>query len=484
MKFVFLFSIFLHSYTSFAQEVAFPSLPSSQVHERYGDMPGMLQFRGNPSHTFYGMGPVPNNPRIQWRYPESPMKGYSSVGGNQRLWVGTGWTGQPLAWPGTDGQGWEVVFGAYDHDLHFVDWATGTERSKPFPTNDIIKGTPTIDPDGFPLVYLGSRDNYFRIIAMDQEPRAELWSLNGQTRPGRRWNNDWDGNPTIIDDYLLVGGENSLFYIIKLNRGYDENGKVKVDPEILVEMPGYNQELFNLIGDGNVSIESSVAVSEHYAYFANSGGRVVGIDLSRLPTMKDPEDLIFFDFWVGDDTDASIVIDEEGFLYVAVEKERNRRSTRERQEELGQLVKLDPMAQLQGRDPVMWENPPINLPSRSGGGSYDAGIWATPALYKGYLFVPTHNGPFYIINKDSGEVVWETNLGWHSWSSPLVVDDQLIVANCTGDILRYDVSNPESPELIWTFTIPSESCIESTPLLWEGRIIVGSRDGYVYSIGD
>jgi outer membrane protein assembly factor BamB len=469
---------FLLSSMGLAQEIY---LSPNSVYEPYGQTEGFLQFRGNPTHTFYGEGPVPENPEILWRYPESPISGPSSVGGEVRTWTGTGWTGQPVVWPNPTSDGWEVIFGAYDHDLHFVDWQRGESTRRPFATRDIIKGTPTIDPDGFPLVYFGSRDNYYRILALDRGEAVELWRLDGQSRPGRVWNNDWDGNASIVNDYLIVGGENSLFYIIKLNRAYDEDGFVTVHPEIVLEMPGYNNELFSLIGDRNVSIENSPAVFETRVYFANSGGRVVGIDTTRLETYESFEELIVFDYWVGDDTDASLIIDEEGMLYAAVQKERSGWASRERQELLGQLVKLNPYVAPE-ENPVVWESPAISL--SGSGGNYSGGIWATPALYNDHLYVPTHNGPLYIVNKNSGQVVWETQLGYHSWSSPLVVDNQLIVANCSGQLFRYDVSTPSSPELQWQFQIPSGGCIESTPLLWQGRLIFGSRDGFVYAVGD
>ena len=48
------------------------------------------------------------------------------------------------------------------------------------------------------------------------------------------WNNDWDGAPLVVGDYLLEGGENSWFYVIRLNRGYDRTGKVRVRPKIVL----------------------------------------------------------------------------------------------------------------------------------------------------------------------------------------------------------------------------------------------------------
>jgi hypothetical protein len=77
-------------------------------------------------------------------------------------------------------------------------------------TGDLAKGSATSDPDGFPLYYAGSRDNLFRVIALDRPEPTVLWELNAATSvPDPMWNDDWDGAPLVIGDYLLEGGENS-----------------------------------------------------------------------------------------------------------------------------------------------------------------------------------------------------------------------------------------------------------------------------------
>ncbi|MGI9052131.1 MAG: hypothetical protein ACR2HQ_05690, partial [Ilumatobacteraceae bacterium] len=40
-------------------------------------VPGLLTFRGNPSRTYYGAGPVPAAPDVLWQYPGSAMCGES-----------------------------------------------------------------------------------------------------------------------------------------------------------------------------------------------------------------------------------------------------------------------------------------------------------------------------------------------------------------------------------------------------------------------
>ena len=116
-------------------------------------------------------------------FPDHAMCGASSEGGETRTWCGTGWTGQPAVFE-RDGRTW-LVFGAYDYKVHFVDGETGERILPDFPTGDIIKGSVTIDPDGYPLVYTGSRDNYLRVIAIDRAEPTELWKLE---RRGRRSN--------------------------------------------------------------------------------------------------------------------------------------------------------------------------------------------------------------------------------------------------------------------------------------------------------
>ncbi len=439
------------------------TVPGWTVGRPWGSTVGLTMFRGTPTRTYYGEGPLPDDPRVLWSYPpQGGMCGSSSVGGVSRVWCGTGWTGQPVVWERPDGVT-EVIFGAYDKAVHFLDAATGAETRSPFGVGDIIKGSVTLDPDGFPLLYFGSRDDNLRILALDRADPTELWALPASTVDGI-WNNDWDGNPVIVDDMMYEGGENSWFFAVKLNRGYDSEGLVTVDPMVVFQTPGWTQELLDRVGR-NVSIESSVMIHDQTAYFANSGGRVAGLDISAVESGEAP---VVFDYWVGDDTDATVISDQEGNVYVAVEEERKN----DRSRELGQLIKLDPTRE----DPFVWG---VAAPGDNDVG----GFWATPALGNGVLYAVSHPGQLMAVDVDTGEVLWEETLGWHSWSSPVIVGDQLLTANCFGELRAYSLADPRRPRPVWTEQI-SESCLESTPAVWKGRIFLGSRDGRFYAIGD
>lgn len=424
---------------------------------------GLLMFRGNTSRTYYGEGFINTEPKILWKYPEKPMCSESTVGNNTHLWCGSGWTGQPVVWEKENGKT-EIIFGAFDKNVHFVDGETGIDTRSPFPTGDIIKGSASLDPDGFPLLYFGSRDNKLRIGALDRGDMVELWSLDAYEVKGL-WNDDWDGNPLIHNDVLYEGGENGWFFAIKLNRHYDDNGKVIIDPKIIFKMPSYDDEFLEKLGDEDVSIENSVSMYKDRVYFANSGGRILGLDISKIEEGIAP---IVLDYWTGDDTDASIVIDDEGMLYVASEEERfNPRS-----KEVGQLIKIDPYVSF---DPLVW-NIHIEKIKNS-----DGGIWATPAIWEDHLFVPTNKGDLLKINKDTGEIIWKDDVGFHAWSSPVISNDILMVANCSGEVRGYDLKT-EQPNPIWKFTLETKSCIESTPALWNNILYFGARDGFFYSL--
>jgi outer membrane protein assembly factor BamB len=426
-------------------------------------MPGLLTFRGNATRTYYGQGPVPSAPTVLRRFPEEPMCSDSVDGGQTYRWCGTGWTGQPAVVERA-GKTW-LIFGAYDRAVHFLDADTGQRLLPDFFTGDIIKGSVTVDPDGFPLVYTGSRDDNFRVLALDRPAPVELWRLPADAVSPVLWNNDWDGSALVVDDYLIEGGENSQWHVVKLNRSYDADGLVSVRPELVFHAPGWDDELLEGTGDADVSIEGSVALWGGTVYFANSGGLVQGWDVSGLKDGRAPSRV--FRFWTGDDTDATVVVDDEGMLYVASEWERH--AARARQ--VGQIMKLDPRR----ADPLVW-----SLPDQEGD---VAGVWATPALYRDVLIVPTNAGRLMGIDRRTGAVRWTKQLPEHVWQSPVVVDGILLQGDCHGELHAYDVSDTAvDPPEVWTIALGG--CIESTPAVWKGRIYVGTRGGFVLTVAN
>jgi outer membrane protein assembly factor BamB len=447
---------------------------------------GLTTFRGNASRTYYGEGPVPDNPDILWKF--GPMTGRSTNLGSTTTWTGTGWTGQPCIFE-RDGKTW-VVFGAYDYKIHFLDAATGERLLPDFKGGDIFKGSVVVDPDGYPLIYMGSRDNKWRIIAIDRAEPTELFNLDSDKLPKGIWNDDWDASVIIRNDFAFQACENGHFYILKLNRGYDAEGKVTVDPTMVLDFVGWTQTLLANIGSRDVGIENSPCLIGDRLYFSNSGGLVTCLDVSA--TMEELEEgeapaegaeayPVVFQYWTGEDTDATIVADEQGYIYVCQHSDNDRQSktATQRAKAVGQIVKLDPRMAEAGEDPIVWSQA-ARVPA---GGEY--GVWATPTLYKDMLYVSTHNGALLGIDRQTGERVWRKDLSYHDWASCSVVDQTLVVGDTYGTLHAWDVSNTRvDPPELWSFQFPSERALESTPAVWKGRIYVGSRDGFFYCLGE
>ena len=136
-------------------------------------------------------------------------------------------------------------------------------------------------------------------------------------------------------------------------------------------------------------------------------------------------------------------------------------------------MKLDPS---NPDDPLVWsifDN--AELPD---------GIWATAALYKDLVIIVTDSARVIGIDKVTGEIRWEFLIQGPLWSSPVVIDDVLLQADCSGFLNAYDVKDTSiKPPRLWRFPV-GNGCLEATPAVWDGKIIIGNRDGKVIMIGE
>jgi outer membrane protein assembly factor BamB len=319
---------------------------------------------------------------------------------------------------------------------------------------------------------------------MDRAEPTVLWEIDSHDTslvPRPMWNDDWDGAALIVDDVLLEGAENGWLYVVRLHRGYDAGGLVTVDPQVVATVPSFDDELLANVeqpgspNDGgldtryDVSIESSVAYRDGVVYVANSGGLITGWDISDVLDGGSGVHRMFR-FWTGDDTDATITIDDEGYLYVASEYQR----FDERSQGLGQLMKLDP------RNPAepVWSVPALELGFEGAGGS-----WSTPALAGDVVYMTTAAGRVLALDRATGSILWERQIGSPTIGSPVVADGTLLQGDCSGHLYAWDVSDPNAePSLEWSMDLGD--CIESTPAVWHGWIYVGTREGFLYGIAD
>jgi len=112
-----------------------------------------------------------------------------------------------------------------------------------------------------------------------------------------------------------------------------------------------------------------------------------------------------------------------------------------------------------------------------------AGIWSTPAIDRGMLYVATNAGELLGVNRKSGRVLWRISLPGPTWASPVVVDGVLLQGDCAGTLHAFDVSKQgRQPPELWRVRLGG--CIEATPAVWRGRVYIGTRGGAMYALGD
>ena len=422
---------------------------------------------------------MPSDPVQPWTYPSdgSKMCSQSAEGGAGspvKEWCGTGWTGQPNVVAMRDGT-MMVREGAYDGHYHFLDAGTGEPVMPDLVTDDLAKGSATSDPDGYPLYYAGSRDNRFRVVAMDRAEPTVLFEIDAHDTtlaPQPLWNDDWDGAALVIGDILLEGGENGWLYVVRLNRGYDAQGLVTVDPEVVATVPGFDDAAARPTPATRMSRSSPRSrYRDGVVYVANSGGLITGWDISDVQDGGSGVHQVFR-YWTGDDTDASIVIDDEGYLYVASEYQRfdERSQTTGPADEArppparrpAGLVRAGARARVRGRGRQL-----VDAGARRGGALRRRRPRA--ACSRSTARPARSCGSVRSARPRSARRWW--------WTA------RCCRATARGTSTR-GTSRTRTPSRRSSGTSTSETASSRRPAVWHGWLYVGTREGYLYGIAD
>ena len=136
--------------------------------DKYCNLEGVFCFRGNNfrDNPVYGLQTLSKDKfKIQW----TDSTGSLSYDG--RSWTGSGWTGQPLmmkwprnvkahmnmyAWAKNDDELVEVIYACLDGKIYFLDLKTGKNTRPPLNIGYTFKGSGSLDPRGYPILYLGA----------------------------------------------------------------------------------------------------------------------------------------------------------------------------------------------------------------------------------------------------------------------------------------------------------------------------------------
>ena len=481
----------------------------------YTSVAGVLTFGGNNYRNSFSYGTVTVSDKRLTRVWEAST-------GAIDTWSGTGWTGQPIIvqWPDEvratlgvsetykNKEGFtEVIYPCMDGYIYFFDLETGSRTRSPINIGSVLKGTGCLDPNGYPLLYVGDAISttgdsglscgYLHVINLITN--EEIYRFGKHDYFSYRDWQAYDGSPLIVDDTIFYAGENGVLYSAKLNTVFDSAaGTVSIDPDALVKYryvgSGYNKN--NQSGARWYGIESSIAAFREYLYFTDNGGRLqcVNANTYKLEFVQD----------VGYEADASVVIEEsydDGTIYLYTASQAYVADA-DAENNLGYSIHRK-INGLTGE--IVWEQ---KWKASCGNANYSGGTIATPAVGHGNLdgmvFYAmnlavvgseqaqddgtdsadatasgsvTLGGRIVAYNTKTGEIMWSVEQQGDAdyWASPVLVYDEnakgyLIQCDRDGYIKLYDALNGTL-----LFSLDAGSQIDSTPAVFNNMLVVGTR---------
>lgn len=475
----------------------------------YTSVKGITTFAGNNYRSGFSYGTA----RVTMQTMEQV---WSFAVGSANGFAGAAWTGQPLVvtWEGqtlktlgvrdefkNKDSLTEVILCAADGNIYFYELETGNRTREAITIGAPMFGTPTLDPRGIPMLYIGqgtqSEPNTNRSVtyAVNLCSNTSRTIVSGKDYTSRRA--DWgafDSSPLIIDDTLIWPGENGVLYLIELHTSYNaETGDLSINPgdRIKYRYNGTGYAGTTQAGKRAFGFESSVAAFRNYLYLTDNGGYLQCVDLNTLK-LKFVTD-------AGGDCDATPVLEEDGnagtvYVYTVSQTDQQDPAL---QNGYGYCY-VRKINALTGE--IVWENKqfvqildPITGKSMKGGGK------ATPHIGHGTigdllicsfygLTVQTTDeegntaygfgGKIIAYDRSNGSVRWEiVQTGKADYvSSPLVVynsrgDAYLIACDRDGILRLYDAARPGDNSL---FALHLGERIDATPVAYNNYIVVAT----------
>ena len=465
-----------------------------ELPESYAKLEGILTFRGN-------------------NFRDSASYGYANLIGkkfgdfwtittgalqapNSQVWTGSGWTGQPLIvkWPKSTRQvmnmfDWakekeeliEVIYATMDGNIYFVELDSGSKTRETLILGYTFKGAGSLDPRGYPILYLGAGYNSYR-----GSSRAFVVSLidgsimyefgNDDSFAFRQWPM-FDAS-ALVDaetDQLIYPGENGVLYMIKLNTAYDEAaGTLSVNPSKVVKWR------YNGVRTGSkfwLGMEASPIIWRGHIIMPDNGGNLMCVNLNTLETV-----------WVQDvldDTNCTPVLElEDGHPYVYVSTSFHAGWRAGANETVAVPIwKIDAVT-----GEIVWQTDYECYTVTDVSGGVQGSLAIGKNSLSDLIFVPVARTPsiaagkLVALNKNTGEEVWHVETQVYSWSSPAVIynsDGSGYIIYCTSGGYMYLMDGLTGAKLD---SIDLQGNIEASPAVYGSRVVVGTRRQLIYGV--
>lgn len=447
---------------------------------------GIVTFRGNNfrDNPVWGTADFAENKlKSDWTYQTGKL---TSQG---KTWTGSGWTGQPLVvkWPRATKQvmnmhSWakeddslvEVIYACLDGHIYFLDMKTGRQTRDTLDIGYTFKGAGALDPRGYPIMYVGSGYNSSkgksRVFVISLIDGNVLYTFGDSDPFSLRGSLSFFDSSALVDaetDTLIYPGENGILYLIHLGTNYDEaQGTLSINPDRIVKW--HYQGLRTSTSKYWLGMEDSAVIYKGYLYIQDNGGHFMCLDLNTLQLV-----------WVQDcldDSNGSPVMsieDGKAYLYVSTSFHLGWRSS---------STAPIPIWKIDAETgEILWKT---EYDCRSVS-DLSGGVQSTIALGKNNLsdnlYVTVSrtgglaNGVLACLDKKTGKINWEHKAAY-AWSSPICVYDQngdgrVLYATSAGKMYLLEGKTGEVQDELQV----SGSCIEASPVVYDNRLVIGTR---------
>lgn len=458
------------------------TLPStlSSIENAYENKPGIFTFRGSPSRIPTYCGHLTDDSiqiKVDWVFTTRMDATATSMGVFEG---GSGWTGQPLYvnWPDSilerfkshsdslcrNLHNQEIILASLCGDLYFIDFQTG-EKSRPsYSVGNVMKGTPALNTDLNGHVYIGhgvQKDAPFGTQVFDLFSHKMINTFGRDPNAWRGWGG-YDSSPVQVGGFLFRPGENGTLYKYYVgDGGYALQSTLRYSTTTAKSSPG---------------MESSMAVCRNYGYVGDNAGNILCINLNTLQPV--------WHYWNHDDTDASPIVEEEDgipYVYTGCEVDRQGNAG------YSYFVKLNGLT-----GELVWEDTIRCHKLHYGDNTSDGGMYVTPLIgggdCEGMIFsafcihTVRASGMFMAFDKNDGSVLYRTRLKHYCWSSPVAFyNDRNEMFVFVGDVIgNVYLIKGKTGEIVATAKIGSN--FESSPIVVDNKIIVGSRGNKIFRL--